>query len=411
MITAAVVALLLVVVALASRLSVFFLLAYLFIGLYVANLLWIRFAGPGLRMRREFAKRSFLGERSTVELVVENRNWLPIPWLSINEQIPIELGHKEALNLAVALPPRSERRYRYEITAGQRGVYLLGPLEITYGDVFGIHRRQRTLHEGQRKYVYPRIVPISDLGLPSTTPMGTERSAVRIYEDPTRVAGVREYSPADSPRLINWKASAARGQLLVRQLQPAVSHEVLLVVDLNPNDYSSGWAQYASELSITGAASFANTLVEHQQAVGLIVNGLDRNEELSRPVAQQAMRSRQLRNPGAPIGRGRRHLMVILEMLARSAMLPRADFSAKIRNQLSRLSFGSTIVLFSGGRTDHLPMLKRMQRQGHKVVSVYSDPENAIAAKAKASSVAITAYVATNREDYANWGRRLQPAS
>ena len=49
MITAVFVALALVVVALASRLSDFFLLAYLFIGLYLANLAWIRLAGPGLR--------------------------------------------------------------------------------------------------------------------------------------------------------------------------------------------------------------------------------------------------------------------------------------------------------------------------------------------------------------------------
>lgn len=411
MITAVFVALALVVVALASRLSDFFLLAYLFIGLYLANLAWIRLAGPGLRVRREFQKRSFLGESSTVELVVENRNWLPIPWLNLNEQIPVELGHRDALNLAVALPPRAERRYRYEITGGQRGVYLLGPLEISYGDVFGIHRREARIREGERKYVYPRIIPIPDLGLPSTTPMGTERSAVRIYEDPSRVAGVREYTPSDSPRLINWKASAARGQILVRQLQPAVSHEVLIVVDLNPNEYSSGWAPYASELSITGAASFANNLIERRQAVGLIVNGLDRSEEISRPAAQLAMRTRRLRNPGVPIGRGRRHLMGILEMLARSAMLPRADFSAQVRNHLARLSFGSTIVMFAGGRTDHLPMLKRMQRQGHKVMVIYSDPEHAAAAQAKASSVAINAFVATDREDYANWGRRLRPAS
>ena len=98
-------------------------------------------------------------------------------------------------------------------------------------------------------------------------------------------------------------------------------------------------------------------------------------------------------------------------MLARSAMLPRADFSAQVRDHLARLSFGSTIVMFAGGRTDHLPMLKRMQRQGHKVMVVYSDPEHSAAAQAKASSVSINAYVATDREDYANWGRRLRPAS
>ena len=411
MAAAATVALTLVVVALASRLSAFFLLAYLFIGLYAANLLWIRLAGTGIGVTRTFQKRSFLGEKSTVELVVENRNWVPIPWMNLQEQLPIELGHRDPLNIAIALPPRSQRTYTYELTAGQRGVYLLGPLDIAFGDVFGIYRQQRQVRAGQRKYVYPRIIPISELALPSSSPLGTQRSPIRLYEDPTRVAGVREYTPSDSPRLINWKASAARGQLLVRQLQPAVRHEVLLVVDLNPNDYSASWAQYASELSITGAASFANALIGQRQSVGLIVNGLDRNELLSRPQAQRAMRSRKLANPGTPVGQGRRHLMLVLEVLARSAMLPRGDLAEQVRAQISRLTFGSTIVLFSGGRTDHLPMLKRMQRSGHKVVVIYSDPENCQDAVARAEQIQLTAYAATDREDYANWGRRLRPAS
>ena len=277
--------------------------------------------------------------------------------------------------------------------------------------MFGIYRRELRIRQGELKYVYPRVIPITQLGLPSSSPLGTERSQIRLYQDPTRVAGVREYSPSDSPRLINWKASAARGQLLVRQLQPAVSHEVLLIVDLNPNDYSSGWAKYSSELSITGAASLANALIDHRQAVGLIVNGLDRNEELSRPRAIQAMQTRTLQAPGVPIGRDRRHLMMILEMLARSAMLPRSDLSEQVRAQIAKLTFGSTIVLLAGGRSDHLPMLARIKRSGHNVLAIYSDPDHAKDAVQRAAQVSINARAITDREGYAGWQRHLRAAS
>ena len=65
-----------------------------------------------------------------------------------------------------------------------------------------------------------QVVPVADLGLPSRSPFGHLKTQQRLYQDPSRTIGVRDYVPGDSVRTINWKTSAATGSLKVRKLEP-----------------------------------------------------------------------------------------------------------------------------------------------------------------------------------------------
>jgi len=41
---------------------------------------------------REFNQRAFLGEKVDISLEIYNRNWLPVPWLELRENLPVELA-------------------------------------------------------------------------------------------------------------------------------------------------------------------------------------------------------------------------------------------------------------------------------------------------------------------------------
>ena len=96
----------------------------------------------------------------------------------------------------------------YQLHCRRRGYYPVGPLQLASGDLFGFVDVQGRDVGQQFLTVYPRIIPLVGLALPSRLPFGTLASNQRLFEDPARLRGLREYQSGDSQRRINWKASA-----------------------------------------------------------------------------------------------------------------------------------------------------------------------------------------------------------
>ena len=391
---------LLLVAAFLTGIGVFYLLFYLVVGIHLLGWLWIRAIRRGLSVERTLLDRVFIGEKIPVKVEVRNRSFLPIPWIGLWETLPPELSSQDVLKRVTSLGPRSETTVKYELTARRRGYYPVGPLDLQYGDVFGFRQEEQWHEEPTMVIVYPTVVPISRLGLPSSTPLGTEKSDRILYQDPSRVIGAREYTPSDSPRMINWKVSASRGELFVRQVEPAVSHEVLILLDLSPAGYSQRWINYASELSVTVAASFAAHLIEKRQSVGLAVNGIDQVATgglMLSPALVDVFR--QERSPLVAVGKRRRHLMLILELLARVGLLTGADMQRLLHNEAARLPWGSTLVVITGNAdATLLATLHGRQRAGHNVLAIFTDTAESRDAVAAARAVGIAARSITDRE-------------
>lgn len=162
----------------------------------------------------------------------------------------------------------------YHVKAMKRGYYRLGPLMISAGDYFGIRELSNRLPAGFLT-VYPRIIPVSQLGLPSRLPYGLIKTRHRLFEDPARPLGVRDYHSGDSIRHINWKVSAHSDELLVRTFEPVKSLETFIVLNLSPKDFSRQIRFDGPEWAIVIAASMAVHLSDERQAIGLATNGVD----------------------------------------------------------------------------------------------------------------------------------------
>jgi len=247
----------------------------------------------GLVFERNYTDRAFPGEHVTVTLRIRHRGWLPLPWLRVHESLPIELHTPNFFRCVLSLWPREETVQRYDLECRRRGYYPLGPLLVSAGDLFGVRSSDRRLERDDALTVYPRIVPLADLGLPAQTPFGAVPVKQRIYEDPSRLLGVREYQSGDSLRHMHWKATAATGALQVKRFEPAISIEAQILLNLDRRDYSTARAITASELAVVTAASIAHYLVEGRQAVGLITNGLDplqsgEHKKARRPIGHKA---------------------------------------------------------------------------------------------------------------------------
>lgn len=335
-----------------------FTILYLFAGIYIAGRWWSGRAIKAVRISRDFSPRAFLGEDVKVRLEIRNNGILPIPWLRVQDSLPIELAAPGLFKRVLSMGSRGKQEFEYTLKTRKRGYYPLGPVVASSGDLFGLGIENRLESGLSHLTVYPKIYILTKLQLPSRSPMGTLRHKQPIFEDPTRVLSKRDYIAGDSYRRIDWKATAVTGRLQVKQFEPSIALDTAIFLNLNPDEYDLRARFDATELAIIIAASIARWVIEQKQALGLNTNGLD-------PLADM-QRFRPI-----PIRRGQGHLMHILDVLARVESAGTLPFLTMLRQEIVQLPWGSTLVLVTGGADEALfDTLFHIRRSGFNAVLI-----------------------------------------
>jgi uncharacterized protein (DUF58 family) len=318
-----------------------FVLLYLLAGSFILARFWGRSAIKGLRLQRDFNRRAFLGEQIQVRLMLRNQSLLPVPWVHLREALPVELKASGAYQQIATIGPKGENQFEFTLDCRKRGYYPIGPLDLFTNDILGMTPLQRSTQPAEYLTVYPKIVSLKKVKLPSHSPLGTLRHTQPIFEDPSRVRGKRDYVSGDSLRRVDWKASAASGRLQVRLFEPSIALETAIFLNLNASEFDLRQRYSASELAIVVAASLANWITSVRQSVGLVTNGIDPLLESQSPT------------PLLP-NRGRGQLLRILEILARIQLGESISLAQMIRRQTASLAWGSTLLIVTSKIDDEL---------------------------------------------------------
>ena len=355
-------------------------LIYLVVGGLVAGLWWSNRGLSQVRIKRQFSKHAFLGEKIQVDLHVQNQGWLPVPWLELRETLPVALVGPNHFQSVIHLGPRAKANFEYSIDARKRGYYPIGPLSISTGDILGLRDTLQAENAAEHLVVYPKIVSLTSIEIPSHSPQGTLRHHLPLFEDPTRAFGKRGYTSGDSLRRIDWKASASSGKLQVKVFEPSIALETFIILNLNAEDYYYRSRIDSTELAIVIAASISNWIVEKRQMVGMLVNGRDPLTADGQPQA-------------VPPRKGKRHLMRLLETLARVDVTENALLVPLIQRQRYQLAWGTTLILITGRASDELlDELYQARRWGQNVVLVLAGrdaSDDAIRRRAKTFGIQV----------------------
>jgi len=328
--------------------------------------LWSRFSLLGVSCQRLISERRvFPGEHIELRLRLVNRKLLPLPWIQVNDEIPVGLALDTSLtpssrpgfaslSKSAALPWYTGLSWKHRLFCNKRGYYLLGPITLTSGDIFGFYPRSATEPSMDHVIVYPRIFPITHLGIPSLHPLGETTAERRIFEDPTRVIGVRDYSPRDSRRHIHWKATARRQELQVKVFEPTTTLKVALFLAIDSFQHDEAQSGEDLELGISTAASVANHLVEQRNSVGLFVNSC--LADSGQPTA-------------IPAGNGTNQLVEILEALAKVTPLSSSPFEKFLQVERTSLAWGTTLLIILAKPSPPLmELFADLKESGHKLV-------------------------------------------
>ncbi|HVN55345.1 MAG TPA: DUF58 domain-containing protein [Anaerolineaceae bacterium] len=345
---------LLIVAALLREDSVL-LIFYLVGGIFLVGSWWSRYTLRQIQFRRSLPNRAFLGDTIPIHLELYNPGRLPTLWVLIHDSLPLDLIAPNFFQQVTLLGPRDREVFDYHVNARKRGYYQVGPLYLESGDLFGLVKENHRQGPTDELIVYPLIIPLSRIGLPTNSPFGTLRFHQPIFEDPTRVIGKREYLRGDSLRHVDWKSTAASGQMLVKKFEPSIALEACIFLDLNQQAYDFRHHFDQTELAIVAAASIANWVIQKKQSIGLSTNGLD-------PLRAGSI-------PGLiPPHKGQGHLMDCLDLLARIQAAVTRPILEKIRSESPLLAWGATVLVITGQLgSDLFDELLQAQRRGLSV--------------------------------------------
>jgi uncharacterized protein (DUF58 family) len=256
---------------------------------------------------------------------------------------------------------------------------------VETGDLFGLHRRYRVLTSPHFLLVYPNVVPLEGFELASRRPIGEVRISHRLYEDPTRIAGVRRYETGDPLNRIHWRATARTGEFHCKVYEPSCIVGATLLLDFYQPAYQPQHEPYRSELAVTAAASLANAVYEMDQQIGLVTNGRDaadrirqegwdydiRSRKAARRAASMLDDSHRLQPIVVPTRRGSEQLMRILETLARVELTDGLNFAQLLSETAGRLPRDATAVaILSSVSIETAVALGELRHKGLAVTAI-----------------------------------------
>jgi uncharacterized protein (DUF58 family) len=384
----------LLVVGLVFQLSLLIYAMYVLLGVLLLSRVFTRVWTAGIEAQRFGADEALeIGQSIEVKVAARNAGRLAVPWLLLEDYLPREALTQfpqhikaEGGRLAVArLEPGESKVFSYRVQFLMRGYYQLGPLLVETGDVFGLHRRFRVMTEPSFAQVPPRIVALEGYNLSSRRPIGEIRLAHRLFEDPTRVSGVRPYQHGDPLNRIHWRATARAGQLQSRQYESSCVAGATFVLDFHASTFIGTAGAVSAELAAVAVASLAQAVCLMGQQMGFVSNGRDAADRIreegwradfltrndARVRAAQPQENTRLRPVVLKAAKGEDQLGRILAALARLEHTDGLEFAAMIREAAQSISRDTTVVAVLGAVTPEIAIaLGDVARRGLLVTAI-----------------------------------------
>jgi len=157
---------------------------------------------------------------------------------------------------------------RYRVRAPRRGAYRLGPLRVPRFDPLGIAVADSAIGGPTTLLVRPRVWELEDSLVDAAAAGGAELVVMRRTAPSIDEVSARDYERGDPMRRVNWRASAKRGRLMVRQEEQRSDPQSWLLLDtVEPGSAA------AFELAIELAASIGVHAIERGFTLGIVETG------------------------------------------------------------------------------------------------------------------------------------------
>ena len=191
-------------------------------------------AGRGNRIEaeRRAAQIFSVGRANAVTLILTNRSDRTLRGTVMDD--PIDEATTTGLPGDFEIPPRSSVQLRYEITPTRRGKRSLRAITVRYqASALGLVDRQERIEVPQDVEVYPDVHAARALEMLRRQGREDARlGSLRVRGGDTEFERLRPYTRGDEIRHVDWRASARKDDLVVRQFQAESNQNVVFAIDI-----------------------------------------------------------------------------------------------------------------------------------------------------------------------------------
>lgn len=325
---------------------------------------FVRFVAPRVDVsRRLYPAQVHEGDQVVVEVdVVAGRR---IRNLSLEDTVH---GLGVARFAAARTNPGQPLVARYEVLCRARGIYQVGPAEVSISDPLALNERRSRTGAVDHLTVYPRVERLSgfpavrglDPAVQSTRPTFAPHGGEDFFT-------LREYQIGDDLRKVHWPSSAKRDALMIRQQEIPWQARALVLLDVRREVYP---VEDSFEQAVRGAASAVTHLYQ---------GGFS-------PELWAAERAPGLRS-------GNRYKQA-MDMLATIATSPTLDLRQTVSRLRRQGAGGGALVVVTGNPDEGVLAAFRVLAKDFArtiVMAIADRPDDSILSFQRAGAVTVTA--------------------
>ncbi|MHA1943622.1 MAG: DUF58 domain-containing protein, partial [Candidatus Thorarchaeota archaeon] len=313
----------------------------------------------GIEVDRQIDKvKVFSGDFIRVRVTIRNMSRRHFDFIEVHDQYPetwiLAIGENF---MASRIEPGSSMTFSYILQARMRGRYYLGPTEVIMRDRLGLHFYKRILKEQTEVLVYPTwkdVRRMEALGKQRQLGLMFGAHRTKTVGMGTDFAGFREYVPGDEFRLIDWKVSAKRGDMVIKMWEQEKNVQVICMVD-SSGSMGNGYPENTKlEYAIRAAVLLTHIGLERKDIVGTCVFS-DMVHGYIPPAARP------------------NHMYNVLEILAMAEPKGWSDYETAIAHVVEQSKKRSLIIWMTDLEESPAPLLNAMKTlvaNGHKAMII-----------------------------------------
>lgn len=237
-------------------------------------------------------------------------------------------------------------RATYDFVPQRRGEHVFGPLWITVTDPLGLARRRQPFGAASTIVIGPAVVDLDDADLGDVAGAGG-RPVTSYAGEGTDDLIPRPYMRGDSRRRVHWKATAHRGELMVRQEEHEAAPTATVIVDRHARDDEALEHVLSAAVSVAlrlGDLGFSVDVIDADGTVHVTRLGADSTDLLSSLAHADRQDVGDLSSPSSPVRPADGPLVVVAADDA-PALVRRIESAAHGRTVLAVLAHAPEAVM------------------------------------------------------------------
>ncbi len=203
-----------------------------FVAICLVDLLLLFSIKKGILATREVPEKLSNGDENLILIKIQNTYRIKLN-IEIIDDIPFQFQIRDFL-IRTKIGSGEEKQFSYHLKPTERGEYSFGRLWIYVNTDLHFFSRRFIYKDEVTVPVYPSFLQMRKYELLAISNRLNEagikkvRSIGRNFE----FDQIRKYNTDDDYRIINWKATARKGELMVNQYEQERSQQVYCLIDM-----------------------------------------------------------------------------------------------------------------------------------------------------------------------------------